>query len=556
MKKLLTLFQKDTLLFWLLVFVALSMKNFLFGFLYFPTLDDYNQYGYYSYITPDHFIDQIRSNPIFGTRPFATTLDLVLWSRFWPNLNGILLFFSFLQGISLYFAYYTFKKIHLEIGIITILCFILIPMQVEATYWISASSRLVVGFFFLTFSLYLLSQYFDAYARHKKWAPLFFFSFAITNLCSMGFYEQYTSQGFILPIALSIYYMKKMQVPLKNALIGWIPPIFNVALIALYYLQNLHNPNIESRGNFSSGNFFIHILYIGAVYIKQIFYQVAVFFRYQLFEGLKNILQDGHIPFMVFTLFLAFLFFFISKKETLEPTKTSLVPKIGVFFLVLLSTLCPFIIYDKIFLFNRNLFPSLLVLCMMAEVLTLLFLKQLKLPYIKPMIVFFLTCLFLTGTYHELRNYKELYMLDQKIISSYIKTTAEISSQNKSKTVILFNTKPNYSNSKIPFSGNCTSSGWALFGAVYATKMDLTLWPEMPVENDQVIAKTKEELTNFYYMGLKEDFTIDLLNGQWRGDSELLLYLPDGTLFGRLIQKEQTFLYQHQFQHIKKGDAF
>jgi len=191
---------------------AIVRMGFL-GFKYYPLLDDYIQYGVYGRVD-EPFLNLYIKGSFFAARPLASICDIYIWSRFWNNMGVILFLFTVLHACSAYLFIVSFEKAGVKLGLCFAVFFVLYPLNFEASYWISASSRLIVGVFFVAVSCYML-----VYNR-----KILFFIF---QLLSFVFYEQI----IILGIIVSCYLIFKI----KNKKCCYIM-LFNFLFIAVYYL--------------------------------------------------------------------------------------------------------------------------------------------------------------------------------------------------------------------------------------------------------------------------------------------------------------------------------
>ena len=178
---------------------------------YVPVLDDYIMYqGYYLYDI-SYLLGTVR---VWTARPVANLLDVFVWSRFHDCLFVLFLLFALLRLAAVYFLCRFFDQQGWE-GAKMPLCLLLLwcPIGVEATGWLAASSRIVVGLFFLGLALWFLI--------HNRWVW-----FSLFLLLSYGCYEQIALVGCCLAM-YDIWHRDKKFL--------WIPPVFG-GLLGAYYL--------------------------------------------------------------------------------------------------------------------------------------------------------------------------------------------------------------------------------------------------------------------------------------------------------------------------------
>lgn len=158
---------------------------------YFPLQDDFIQYWGYAERSIPYLFSKVG---FFDTRPFAGLLDIFIWSKFWNYLELPLLLISLLHFSSAVLFSKALEKISIPCGNIFSAVYLLFPAGFEAVYWLSASTRIVVGLFFASLTVYMAVQ--------KKINSALFF---LINLLSFGFYEQTAAVCFILCLWISIH---------------------------------------------------------------------------------------------------------------------------------------------------------------------------------------------------------------------------------------------------------------------------------------------------------------------------------------------------------------
>ena len=152
----------------------LILKNLIFG--YFPILDDHIQYSAYSLYTQKYILFTVGT---IYKRPGAAVFDLFVWQNFKMPVSVIII--TVMLVFSLFMLKEVFKTVNINIGIFSGAFMLFCPLNLEAVYWLSASSRIVTGLFFCVLSLYIIT-----FAKRK----IGIFAFWFFNLLSYLFYEQ------------------------------------------------------------------------------------------------------------------------------------------------------------------------------------------------------------------------------------------------------------------------------------------------------------------------------------------------------------------------------
>lgn len=215
--------MKDAKRFWFFLIAAL-VRISIFGFPYALQLDDYIQYGLYGQFT-NPFRDAFLRIGLYYARPLAGLADIFLWSCFWGRLWIPLLLFTVLSALCCYLLEGLFHKAGIRTGTVFAVILLLSPMNLEATYWLSASTRLVTGLFFCLLSLWYASE-----GKNIR--------FALLQLISFCFYEQIV----ILSLCLLPLFANRKRIIISAV---------NCLLIGLYYLLFSGKGNVAYTGGFS-----------------------------------------------------------------------------------------------------------------------------------------------------------------------------------------------------------------------------------------------------------------------------------------------------------------
>ena len=166
------------------VVAALSVLRLcLAGPIYMPLLDDYIQYHNYAQLMGG-LPSAIKTLGLFAARPAAGLLDIVLWSQFYGNLFIAVILISLVYAASAI----VFRRLF-EAGSFFYVVYLLFPLNLEGTYWLSAATRIVPAL--------LLAGLAGTYAKGNK--PL---AAGLCCLFAAGFYEQ----GFVLAAGLVLWY--------------------------------------------------------------------------------------------------------------------------------------------------------------------------------------------------------------------------------------------------------------------------------------------------------------------------------------------------------------
>ena len=150
--------KKDLLLTYTAVFLLFFIRFVYYGFEYYPQLDDYIQYYSYRQFlgTVPEIIEKLG---LFSARPIAGFMDITVWNFFFSkNMIFGVMILSLMYTASAFLLKKSFSNIF-TVGNLFIVLYTLLPLGFEGTYWVSASSRVVVGMFFASLSIYFFSEY-------------------------------------------------------------------------------------------------------------------------------------------------------------------------------------------------------------------------------------------------------------------------------------------------------------------------------------------------------------------------------------------------------------
>ncbi len=217
------------------------IQRFLPGLEYGPTMDDWFNYGDLYSEKWSQFIIPMQK---LSLRPMAGLFDLYVVSPAFEHLWIIKLLTCFMLFAAVYMLYKVLEKNGFSSGGALFLVVCLLPLNTEATYWISASARSVSALFFIALSLMLITRYMETSRK------AYLISYMITGLCAVGFCEQ-----AILP-----YLFLNAYVIFKNGNKKlFIIPIVQVILMAIFYIMHRSSPELAARGSFVKEGILSHI---------------------------------------------------------------------------------------------------------------------------------------------------------------------------------------------------------------------------------------------------------------------------------------------------------
>ncbi len=163
------------------LFLLLAARCCAFGFRYWPQLDDYIQY--HNYPMSSSFWQLHQSEGLLASRPLAGLADYFVWGRSFDNLILGVLLICALYAAGVVLVKHLLGR-HFSLGPVFPVVMALLPLGMEGTYWVSASSRVVVGLFFAALATWVFVRWLDT--GKLGWLCLYL----PLQLLPFGFYEQ------------------------------------------------------------------------------------------------------------------------------------------------------------------------------------------------------------------------------------------------------------------------------------------------------------------------------------------------------------------------------
>ena len=224
--------EKSAYIMALCVFCLLIIQRFVPAFRYGPVMDDWFLYGdLYDNIWTEYII----TNRKFVIRPMAGLVDTFICAPLFNHLWIVKLLVCVMLFAAAVMICRVLRKNDFAAGGAVFLFICLFPLNLEASYWLSAATRIVFALFFIAFSVWLLSGYFET----KKYGYLI--GYAAAGFAAVGFCEQ----------AVPVYLVFSAYIIVKNRDFKLLAiPFVHAAAIAAYYIANSSSPEVADRGQF------------------------------------------------------------------------------------------------------------------------------------------------------------------------------------------------------------------------------------------------------------------------------------------------------------------
>ena len=385
---------------------GVAPESFQRGITYFATLDDYIQYGSYPLFDLPYVYFHIGT---ISARPLASLLDPTLWGSFWNHMWIALLLISLFYFLSCLFLDRILTAEGIKITPFLYAVCLLLPITFEGTYWISASSRIVVGLFFATLATYALQQYLQ---KRKKWAlPLY----VVCCLLSFGFYESVLVFSCILQLSVLITFVWKHKAYKKLRLIAI--PAMGAVWLMIYYGLVAELGALGSRAaGFSLSGMGMRV----AECFSQLGYMLSAGLIRTTFTGFADGMQAFTASPLWGLCILTLIFAvsagcaYLSKKHKPHANANRCAPLgLALTFLPLL----PNILVPDVWLTYRSLAVCLPGLCVLfAPLVALLFRNR----YARMAVIFCMVFVFSVGCVNEVQTYKRVNKLDNRLLDELI----------------------------------------------------------------------------------------------------------------------------------------
>lgn len=464
--------------------VAVCLPYLIYGFRYFPILDDYIQYGCYP--TYEKLSYVYLSIGTLSIRPLASLLDPAFWGQFWPAMGFALVLVTAMHLTSGFMFRDTLKKYSVTLSPLFFLIYLLFPLGMEGRYWLSASTRIVTGLFFASLSLWFLAKFLE-----EKTSLRFFTAFAFFQLISCGFYESasvFSVSAAVLLFCISFYKNKKK--------ICWLVPVtsfFNITLMFIYYkifaLLGAHSSRAES----------ISLTTLPAKLFETVHQTIEAFSKLYdatfvgFVQGIKLLFSTGFWGIVIFILITA-VCCFISRlvKDDKPVSKQKKLCLFSCGIILFFAPLMPNALTADVWITNRSLFVSFIGFALILEGFWYLFHKK----QLKKLIIFFIAFLFITASLNEYDTYRRVSENDQKLLDEIILQMDEaVLSGEKNLQIILPEEVIIPQNAF--FKDHIKSifdSDWALTGALRARTKNLKIHYAEPVIKGTEIVKENTQI--------------------------------------------------------------
>lgn len=524
----------------LLLFSLVFVRYCYYGFRYFYQLDDYIQYhnnAFFSGSVPD----LIPNLGLLQARPAAGIADLLIWSKLFAVMLAAVAVISVMYVGAAMLLHSVFSR-HFRVGWIFYAVFCLLPLGMEGTYWVSASTRIVCGLFFVALGAWLLQKYFDG----ARWYALL--GALALQLLGSCFYEQVLVFSVALFFVLGILNRKNAGKKCLWSGFAVVNALLYLLLTALAPKGNLYSGRMGLVLPFSAyyyRSFLPEVLrQVKNVFLDGVFYTTVKGF----YRGVKLIWQDRAVLYALGVVLLCVLFFVLAcfaQRGSKNGEKRGTVPALLTGLLLAAAPLAPFFFLDNPWFSFRGALPSFAGLALAADVLVLcLFSHCRNRARAGAGIAACMAVVFCVASVSEMHDYRLTTQNDQRI-GQYIIDTLDLSNANE--TIGIIGLEPSYLEDQ-----NCywhehihgvTESTWALVGLMKYQTKEYFLPSVVPLPEQELYrvwnydTNRIDGFDQLYYYDVESN-TLTQLFAVQTGERAFDLFDEDGALFGVVTDAE------------------
>lgn len=539
-----TLKKSKPLIPFAVIFSLIMIRYLYYGFNYYEQLDDYIQYYNYSNITSLSTIFEIG---LLSARPLAALADVFIFSRLHFALLLAVVLISLMFAASACLFRWVFAR-HFGTGNVFLVVYTLLALGFEGTYWVSASSRIVVGLFFTATAL----CFFEKWCAQGMRRHLVFYT--VLQLVSFGFYEQVLVFSIAAVLLVALLHFRQQS---KRALWG----LLSIVNLFLFVLLIAAMPGGNMFGNRGDLIFPLSTYYF-RTFLPELLGQLKSAFlgggystlTRGFVRGVGFLITEPNLLYLIVVFGLCLSVYFLTRKT--EPTASASPAALLVATALICAPLAPFFIVSNTWFSLRGTVPSFCGIALFADTLIRLILN--KSPWRRQLIagfasVFSLVCC--VAAISELHDYRETTLFDQSILQLIYRTAEEDSYLDPNQNVRnirigILNLEASYLEEQNfryhEHVQGVTESGWALSGMMESRigymRPDFTPIPSSPMYRAWNCESMR--LSNFDVLYLYREGELIPVTKLSTGQESYSLYDREGNCVGYTKEEDCLgFLY-------------
>lgn len=509
------------------------------GLRYYPQLDDYIQHYDFANLY-DGVWQVVTEKGLLASRPLAGLLDVAFWSRFWPvMILGVLLISALYAASAVLF--WRVLGGYFPVSPLFLVLYALFPLNMEGTYWMSASTRVVPALAFTALAMWL----FQRWCREGGWR--FLALYVLAQLLSYGFYEQglaLCATGVVL-VAL----LEWRDHPRR----AW-AALASLVNIGLYFgFISLFSGSASYGGRMNT------ILPWQEGWKETVFLPLKSQLRQAFGEGGVQVLgnglrrgwtlvvSQGHWLWLILTAGLCLLLFVWLRQPAAreERPRYGALPALAVGALLALAPVSVFFILRSPWFSLRGTVTSFCGLALMADTLWTLVTGPLKCRRaVTAGVCAALALLFCVAAASEVHDYGETWQADQAVISAVVEATDGGADLPREGTTAFVGVEPSYlAEQNFNYHEHIhgvTESGWAMNGALQwaSGRQPFPVVVPLPASTPAAALAAGEYAAVYGYDPSARQMVPLTLRVLESGD--VRLYTDDGTLWGQVTEAGLT----------------
>lgn len=522
------------------LFLLLAVRACAFGFEYWPQLDDYIQYC--NYMTNETFMELQQKVGLLASRPLAGLADYFVWGQLFDHM---------ILGVFLISALYILcvvlmRKLlsrYFRVSPLFMVIMALLPLGVEATYWMSAASRIVMGLLCACLAGLAFAWWLD---RGKWYCGAVF---ALAMLLPFGFYEQSAILAMTLVLGMGILECRKR--PRRAVLALWALPAVAVyfAIVGQLSTGTVYASRMElvlPNSDYYWNVFLPEVLkQVRTVFFEGNFYTLAKGFL----RGLRLILGGELLLWCLLPVLLSVLLGLLVWKEGERERKNKVPLALLAGFLLALAPVTLFFVLANPWFSFRCAATSFAGIALFCDTLVMALCGRLPAKRLCLSVLAGAAALVFTiAGATEIGDYKGTYESDHRAVQVIMQTLERDDLLRKDTTSLrvgFLGMEPSH----LPDQNyhwhehvtGCTESNWALSGLLRSqlpadTQLPgvypLPTWPIYRNWNHAVNDPTLFDRLYWYDGHSATPITL-----QPSGEKRYDVLLPDGTLLGRVVEQ-------------------
>lgn len=526
-----------------LIFLLLMLRACAFGVQYWYQLDDYIQY--HNYAMEHDFLALVKLVGLLASRPLAGIADYFLWSPLFDNM---------IVGVALISALYAASAVlmkrliarYFAVGPLFMLVMTLLPLGVEGTYWMSASTRIVVGMLFACLAGWSFAWWLD----RGGWYRALLFLAAV--FLPFGFYEQSAVLAMTLVLGMGLLELRRHS---RRALLAlWSLPAAGLylkltTLLAVGGLYGSRTELVLPTSDYYWTTFLPDILgQIQTVFTGGFFYTLVKGFV----RGIRMVFSGELLLWCCLAAVVCALYGWVARARSGKGEEGRQIPLAllaGV--LLAIAPLTPFLILANPWFSFRGAVTSFPGIALVCDTVFLL-LRQ-RIPRGRTVgaacmgVVALVLCV--AGA-SEIGDYRQTCLNDQKAADAILERLPEdypTKASVQGVSVGLLGMEPSRLDN-VNFKWHehiqgCTESSWALAGLLTSRKQDVSLPAITPLPTDPIYKAWNRESNRvdrfdalYYYDGE----SLEPIYLEQTGEMCYEVYTMDGQWMGRIWEEDQV----------------